>query len=135
MALIRVGLLFVLGVAGTACSQGPDMDPGQSCITGGCHRRFTAAGTVYLHADSISAQGAANVLVTITDADGRQVMLTSNEVGNFWTDERLTFPWTTDVQLGSVVRHMTPLIDRGSCNECHTQPPTNGAAGLAYVEP
>ncbi len=88
---------------------GPLMAPGQDCLA--CHdgtgaKRFTIGGTW-------PPQGQA---VTVTDAHGTTVTLTTNEVGNFYSDAALVFPLAASVG-GS---RMEPPLDYGGCNRCHT---------------
>jgi hypothetical protein len=128
-------LALLLLLAAGCEPRGPNMTPGQDCMAGNCHRRFSVAGTIFAHADSQMGGGVAGALVYLTDADGAQATLETNSVGNFWTSQRFHFPITTEVHLGDFVLHMEPLVDRGSCNNCHTDPPTNGAAGIVYAAP
>lgn len=131
-----IALAVLIALSGSGCGgNGPEMVPGQDCMAGGCHRRFTLGGTIYARADSPPGNGVGGALVVVTDADGQQVILETNAVGNFWYSGALRLPLQTEVRLGGEVRHMQPAVDRGSCNSCHSVPPTNGAAGLAYVQP
>ncbi len=132
--LSRLLMLALLCLA--ACEQhGPDMTPGQDCLAGNCHRRFSLAGTIFAHADSLTTEGIEGAQVVLTDSQGRTLQLDTNSAGNFWTSEPLALPLVVEVHLGDQVRHMGPLVDRGSCNNCHGAPPANGAAGLAYAQP
>jgi hypothetical protein len=92
---------------------GPLMLPGDDCLR--CHdgtvaKRFTAAGT-FLPAGST---------VTIS-AGGSTVTVTTNQVGNFYTDQPLMLPGSTSVN-GHL---MQPALTYGGCNRCHGQ----GGAG------
>jgi hypothetical protein len=97
------------GAGGAASiATGPLMAPGQDCLA--CHdgaqaRRWTAAGTW-------TRPGAT---VTLTDAGGQVVTLTSNQAGNFYTDAALVFPLVANVD-GLT---MPAQVTYGGCNRCH----------------
>ena len=83
------------------------MAAGQDCL--GCHdggdaKRWTAAGT-----------WASGSHVTLTDATGRRISLRTNQVGNFYTAERLAFPLTVAVDGAT----MPTPVTYGGCNRCH----------------
>jgi hypothetical protein len=84
------------------------MAPGEDCLA--CHdgsgaKRFTVAGT-------FAPQGR---VVTIRDAAGVTVTLTTNRVGNFFTTKALAFPLT--VSVGG--DRMPDRVTYGGCNTCH----------------
>jgi hypothetical protein len=88
---------------------GPLMAPGQDCLA--CHDgsqavKWTVAGTW---------GAAAGRTVTLTDARGRSLSLTTNQVGNFYTSQALTFPLT--VRAGG--QQMPAPVTYGGCNRCH----------------
>jgi hypothetical protein len=92
-----------------ALATGPLMSPGQDCLA--CHDgtqavKWTAAGTW--------GSGAGRV-ITLTDAAGRTVSLTTNAVGNFYTSQALTFPLTA--RAGGEL--MPGPVTYGGCNRCH----------------
>jgi hypothetical protein len=94
---------------GGAGVTGPLMAPGQDCNV--CHDgrgavRWTAAGTWR------SSSGQA---VTLVDSRGKTVRLTTNQVGNFYTAEPLTFPLI--VSVGG--ERMPDPVSYGGCNRCH----------------
>lgn len=108
------------GSAGLAT--GPLMLPGQDCLT--CHdgtqaRRWTAAGTW-------TRPGAT---VTLADAAGRAVTLTTNQAGNFYTDQPLTLPLTATIDGVT----MPAQVTYGGCNRCHG--PGGSAAGSLATGP
>jgi hypothetical protein len=116
-ALVSVALL-ALG----SCSpdEGPLMAPGQDCLAchhGGEARRWTVAGTW--------TRGAR---VTVTDAGGRSVTLRGNKVGNFYTAEPLTPPFSVSVDGATMPADAlkTGPLRYGGCNLCHA-----GAAVMA----
>jgi len=97
------------GSGGTTLATGPLMAPGQDCLS--CHDgraalAFSAAGTW---------GGGAGATVTIVDSGGRTVTLVTNDVGNFYTSERLAFPLT--VRVGG--ERMPDPVTYGGCNRCH----------------
>jgi hypothetical protein len=119
-----------IGACGGGDDNGPNMKPGENCLS---HHSFSAAGTVFKSATSGTGDGLAGATVSITDATGKQVSLTSNSVGNFYTQEALAFPIAIGVSVGTVVQKMAAATN-GGCNGCHTQPPVNGAPGRIYVQ-
>lgn len=118
--------------------ESPLMNPGEDCIA--CHAReregprFVVAGTVFTNShEPDDCNGVQGVTITLTDADGETVELTSNAAGNFYASDRelqLAFPITAAVTdaTGSV-RAMSTEVESGSCNECHTQEGTSDAPG------
>lgn len=135
-------LLLVLLASGCllyGCDTGPLMTPGEDCLT--CHsenggaRTFTVAGTVYDRFDARSDRGLDGAEVVITDATGKQLSLATNAAGNFYTDERLTFPIAAEVHRGDSVRRMGVRPPTGACSSCHNRPPTGGAQGRVFVGP
>jgi hypothetical protein len=119
--------LSVTLLAGAACSQenGPLMAPGQDCI--GCHdggeaKRWTAAGTW--------TRGAH---VSVTDANGKNVPMRGNDVGNFYTAESLTPPLTVSVdgvEMVTTSLESGGKVMYGGCNLCHQ----NGGASVIDPE-
>ncbi len=97
-------------VLAMACipEEGPLMEPGSDCLEchdGGEARRWTAAGTW-------GGQGNA---VSIQDAGGKSFTLRTNQAGNFYTAESLSFPLRVSVN----GRAMPSAVSDGSCNRCH----------------
>jgi hypothetical protein len=85
------------------------MAPGEDCLA--CHdgrdaKRWTVAGTW---------DGGAGVRVTLTDAAGKSVALTTNQVGNFYTEQPLAFPLTVT----AAGARMPDPVTYGGCNRCH----------------
>lgn len=104
------------GAAGGGLLTGPLMSPNQDCLPchdGGQARRWTVAGTW-------ATPGAT---VTLRDAGGRGVTLTTNQVGNFYTDAALTFPLSATV--GG--KAMPLPVTYGGCNSCHANGQNTGA--------
>jgi hypothetical protein len=112
---------------------GHSMRPGNACIS--CHERgggphFSAAGTVYKTAhEPVNCDGAPNIDVVLTGADGVSVTLTTNSAGNFDTRASIALPFTAKLVLGGNERQMATPQMTGDCNECHADPPLNGAPG------
>lgn len=112
---------------GTCDGEGGEMLPGSDCLA--CHSSsgakeegeeggtFTAAGTVYADLDGTSPLSGATV--RITDAGGFIHELTTNSVGNFYTDQPLTFPIAAEVEVDGTVQPMGTSVDVGGCNSCH----------------
>jgi len=131
-------LLLALGFLAAGCQQdhSPIMRPGEDCL--GCHdgqqaARWYAAGTVFRSATAGADQGVEGVVVTLTDSTGRQISLTSNGAGNFYTAEALQGPIFAKVGLNGR-ELMMPLANPGACNSCHTSPsPQGGAPGRIYA--
>lgn len=115
------------------------MQPGANCLT--CHtgrNRLAVGGTVYTfgHETTLceaesSVQGA---VVRLTDSNNRTVMLQVNSVGNFYSAEQLTPPFTNvRVEYMGRVNAMNSTAPTGACNSCHTQDGATGAPGRIVV--
>jgi hypothetical protein len=122
MRAFTISALVYLLLAAAGCAPG-EMHPGSSCAR--CHAEgggfgksapFGAAGTVYSRAGK--KEGVANVAIDITDSRGRSVSLISNEVGNFYTGQRLTPP--LEVRLSRAgAPSFSATAPSGDCNGCH----------------
>jgi hypothetical protein len=123
---MRVATLAVMLAALAACAleEGPLMAAGQDCIAchdGGEAKRWTAAGTW--------TRGAH---VSVTDANGKNVPMRGNEVGNFYTAESLTPPLTVSVdgvEMVTTALRSGGKLTYGGCNLCHV----NGGADVIDV--
>lgn len=115
-----------LGPEAPGVPEGPTHRAGQRCTT--CHDgrgpgepEFSIAGTVY----RVRGQTAPLVdgKVTITDATGRALELTTNSVGNFYIERDKfdpVYPLKTFVQGEGSFARMTTTIGRdGGCATCH----------------
>jgi mono/diheme cytochrome c family protein len=114
------------------------MEPGGDCI--GCHASgegpgFVIAGTV-MNAldDDTNCAGVAGVTVRIKGADGAQIELVTNEVGNFYLRPpagTLAFPFSAEVSRNGVTVPM--LTSRSAaetnCASCHTAVGARAAPG------
>lgn len=123
----RGAVLLALAAAGCIPSEGPTMMPGEDCL--GCHsggeaRGWSFAGTVFTREDAAASDGVQGVTVIVTDANGKQVKVRSNEAGNFYSAERLTPPLRAALSRGGQVVEMEDTFQNGSCNTCHSWPPT-----------
>lgn len=114
--------------------ESPKMHPGRDCI--GCHTskgegpRFSLAGTLFGdRKQSDDCFGQADGEVVVTDATGKKVSMATNEAGNFYSSESVTFPITATVTYGGKTMSMVTPVGSGACNSCHTQSGANGAAG------
>ncbi len=105
---MRTVAAVLLALAACVPEQGPLMAAGRDCLT--CHdgrsaRQWTAAGT----------WGGQGSNVTLTDATGKSFMLRTNQVGNFYTAESLSFP----LQVSVDGKAMPNAVTYGGCNKCH----------------
>ncbi|HEX6245355.1 MAG TPA: hypothetical protein VFZ61_30745 [Polyangiales bacterium] len=116
--------------------EGDKMRPGRACIS--CHLAessapdWTIAGTVYPSAhepDHCHGADDSDIEVVITGADGRELRLEVNSVGNFHSQERVVFPIRARVLMNGRERRMGAMQNTGDCNSCHTQQGANGAPG------
>lgn len=131
-------------IADPACSSGmrwtggnsesPLMHPGRDCI--GCHvdegPRFVAAGTVYGRLDEPDdCLGVPGVAVTITDAAGTALDVTTNSAGNFFISARsaLTMPIRARLSFEGRERMMSLAQQTGACATCHSDTPSETLPG------
>ena len=148
MRTLALTALFVMAACGEDLplaetsfdERGPLMQAGQNCMS--CHimggeaagKLWTAAGTVYPAADSDYRDGVAGASIILTDAMGKVVTLTSNEVGNFYTAEPLAFPYRVRLEYqGRTADMPIPLDSLGACAGCHAQVGRAGALGRIRV--
>jgi cytochrome c peroxidase len=116
LRLVTCGALLALALSGCEAG-GPLMMPGENCMS--CHSSLTVAGTVFSRPDDPADGGLAGVVVTVTDANGAQTVLTSNEAGNFYTHAALALPLArASVSVGGQVTSMNSPPG-GACNSCH----------------
>jgi hypothetical protein len=111
----------------TCSGEGGSMLPGANCLschTGGEQGKFTVAGTVFT--DGNGSARSSGAVVTITDASGHSINLTTNSVGNFYTSQSVTFPITATVEQGGFTSAMGTEVSSGACNSCHQ---CGGSAG------
>jgi hypothetical protein len=139
LVLPLVGLL----AAGCIPEEGPLMDPGRDCRA--CHGGggggggegdgeeggppWTFAGTVFPALTSDGSSGVRGVRVHATDATGRTVTVVSNEAGNFYIRDGLTFPLHVALERDGRISTMEEAVSYGGCNGCHAVPPDDGARG------
>jgi mono/diheme cytochrome c family protein len=160
MTLFRSVAMGILGLGSMACGpelgtppamcsttavnagRSPEMEPGGDCI--GCHASndgpgFLLAGTVMasLH-DDTNCNGVANVTVKITGADGKQLTLTTNRTGNFYSEARasaLVLPFKAEVIRGGKTNAMVTAQTVTDCGSCHTAEGSNLAPGRILAPP
>lgn len=136
-------VLAAAALLASACvpEEGPLMNPGDDCIA--CHGggqgegepAWTVAGTVFPSGQAAKSDGLEGARITIVDADGKTFTLRSNQAGNFYTRERVTFPIDAIVEKDGVSNRMVQA-PQGSCNFCHTIPsPTVGPQPAFRVTP
>lgn len=152
MSLVRVALLSAVFAAcgGEDVSvplaeanydvQGPLMQAGENCMS--CHiaggpaaaKPWTAAGTIYRTANADYREGVEGATIILTDAQAKEVRLTSNAVGNFYTAEALAFPYSVRVEFEGRTAAMPIMLDSfGACAGCHSQMGRAGALGRIRV--
>ena len=126
--------------AGGACSpeDSPIMRPGEDCLV--CHNgsaapKWTAAGTVFGALDAAPDAGLRDVAITIVDATGKTLVLTSNSAGNFYTAAPFTPPFAGSAARHGFLQKSDGKPPSGACNSCHAIPPTNNALGRLYLAP
>lgn len=121
---------------------GPFMRPGDNCLR--CHSAnsgtgapvWSAGGTVYAKPDAAESEGVEGAVVTLTDATGKVVELTTNAVGNFYTPEPLATPFGVSLSYRGQSIDMPFPPPAGSCNACHDHPDPVGnppPPGRIYV--
>ena len=104
---------------------GEFMHPGSDCLTG-CHEpggnaesTFTLAGTVLRSATC--PEGVEGAIVHVVDAEENEIDLTSNEEGNFFTDEAVVMPYFVSVEVDGALHEMVTSTENGSCAFCHSE--------------
>lgn len=117
--------------------ESPNMRPGGACID--CHREeregplFAIAGTVYETAhepDDCNGLSGGGVTVVITDANGSELTLVPNDVGNFDSGRsRVAMPYRAKVLRDGRERAMHDEQTNGDCNHCHTETGIEDAPG------
>ncbi len=125
---VHAGAVADLGPEASGVRTGPLHRPGQPCTV--CHSgsgpgspTWVVAGTVYDAAGS--ATPAVGARVSLVDAKGEQLTLTTNGAGNFYVREGafggvLPFRQVTITQDGHVDAIMkTQINGSGGCAECH----------------
>lgn len=120
------------------------MNPGHACNA--CHQDqnssmgadaplFAVVGTVFPSAhepDDCLAPAAQGAQVEITDAMGKKIVMTANEVGNFFPDPPdtvIAYPYKAKVIFEGRERAMIAAQTDGDCNGCHTQSGAESAPG------
>ncbi len=136
---VEDALIASLGDEVAGVRRGPLHRPGQPCLA--CHYdagpgpTFALAGTVFATpSEDIGVEGAT---VTVVDANGQSVVLTSNCAGNFYLSGRteLAFPLRAEIECtlpdGTTRRSVmgTRIGRDGSCASCHTGSPAADSPG------
>lgn len=143
LAAAAVGLTFAAcGTDSETCltsslETGPEMRPGWNCLS--CHREkgqasakvWTAAGTIYDAADAHVCAGSPEVDVVFFTPDGTTEIerVTTNAVGNFYTDRPLPEGFRVGVSRDGKLAMMPVAPPAGSCNACHSERPVGDALG------
>lgn len=126
--------------------EGPEMLPGANCQA--CHTAgiiddienddddegesdeeseddvWSFAGTLY--ADRYGSEPLQGATIRVTDAEGSVHEVTTNRVGNFYSDAALVFPIFAEVEKDGEIVSMAPSQTTGACNSCHN---CSGQAG------
>ncbi len=94
-------------------------NPGVACMNCGHHSSYTVAGTLYTNATGNTAYAGATV--TITDANGQMMDLTTLSNGNFFTTAAVKFPVTVIASACPSAVKMNANVSNGACNAsgCH----------------
>jgi len=113
---------------------GPAMRPGSNCLR--CHAKdglaakkpFSFGGTIFPSADSDVCEGVSGVTIHVTDAQGREISVISNEAGNFWSAAPLTPPFSIRASRAGREVRMPIEAPTGGCALCHSWPDATGGA-------
>jgi len=139
---IRSPAILLMLAAAAGCSDANPIEAlrntGDDCLS--CHKPggkaakalFTLGGTVYRTRDEEPTAGLGGARLLLAGADGRRLELRANEKGNFWSREPVAFPVAVEVWREGVEARRTVAAgpcSAGSCNDCHSRPPKNGAPG------
>jgi hypothetical protein len=100
------------------------MLPGANCLA--CHTSdggdprapdWGAGGTIFVGPSGTRALDGAKI--TVTDSKGKQVTMTSNKTGNFYTPIALVPPINAEVEVDGETISMAAPADNAGCNSCH----------------
>lgn len=78
---------------------------------------WTIAGTAFT--DLLGSDGLSNATIKVKDSTGKVVSLTTNRVGNFYSNTAITPPLTAQIISGGQTYEMVSPVDTGACNSCH----------------
>jgi hypothetical protein len=127
--------------------------PGQPCVL--CHSTYegaspeiTVGGTIFAtptETAGVLPTAVEGAIVTLIDAEGDVMPVTSNCAGNFYlTKEQWnpSFPLRVELSYpapgGTTLKPATPMSSRisrdGSCGSCHDGPPNQGSPGYVFCE-
>lgn len=120
---------------------GPLMRPGDDCLR--CHSadsdypqapHWTLAGTVFPTLDARSDAGLSEARVLVSSNQGEQLFaLTTNQVGNFYTDTPVPQGFRVAVEYQGQRIEMPCPPPAGNCGACHSLPPIGGPQGRITV--
>lgn len=104
---------------------------GKNCLSSGCHsgngeEPFSVGGTIYTNADGTDARAGATIKVV--DANGGKVTLTSDGLGNFYTEKDMEAPFTITASYKGRKVKMPGNASTGGCNAdgCHASGSSTG---------
>ncbi len=139
---VHADAVAALGPEAAGVREGPTHRPGQPCTV--CHSGsgpgspvWSIAGTVYEARGSTTP--AVGATVTVYDSAGKNVVLTTNGVGNFYVEQAQfapVFPLTsvTVAAPGHQQAFMNSLVNgTGGCAECHTGSGSVGKMPAVYL--
>jgi hypothetical protein len=134
-------MVFLLACSAGTPSEvtGPTMRPGQDCLR--CHEKdseegapeWFIAGTVFPTKNAPFDQGVPGATVIVTDPQGKEIRLTSNEVGNFYWPMPVEKPYRVAIEYQGQRLNMPFPPPSGACNACHSSIPIGGTEGRLYV--
>jgi hypothetical protein len=120
--------------AGREDEEAVSHNAGKDCLTSGCHasggwKRFSLGGTIYTDAEGTAAM--ADAQIEAVDANGITVNLTSDQIGNIYSAQSMTAPFTISVSYRGRMVKMPGAASGGGCNadNCHVV----GSAGRVYI--
>ena len=98
----------------------------QKCLTchgaGGDAPRFSFGGSIYQAKDATA--GAMDMELGVVDANGKEILVHSDQDGNFWAmgSQTITYPAFAAVRLGATMKPMKKKVNDATemeCNSCH----------------
>ncbi|MFO0792597.1 MAG: carboxypeptidase-like regulatory domain-containing protein [Candidatus Brocadiaceae bacterium] len=108
-------------------------NPGKNCLNSKCHgggeEHFFAGGTIYQDPEGTQVRTGAEI--KITDANGTTETITSDQLGNIYTNTSLNPPFTISVSYKGREVKMPGEAPHGGCNakDCHVA----GAADRVFI--
>ncbi len=109
--------------------------PGMNCLNTECHaggeHRFFIGGTIYSSPNGTEARMGAQV--TVIGANDQRTILTSDQLGNFYSKTSIQAPFTISASyLGREVKMQATAIS-GGCNDTSCHVVGDGKAGRVFI--